>query len=91
MSDNHCKDCCCARSWTALGITEYTGKAIPEHIEELRAVRDSWHEAYVKARNDLLTATALLEGMCNGLDFMPDRVAEFLHRTTVPTSGSLPK
>lgn len=32
----HCKDCCCARSWEALGITKYTGKSIPEHIEELR-------------------------------------------------------
>lgn len=32
----HCKDCCCARSWAALGITKYTGKSIPEHIEELR-------------------------------------------------------
>lgn len=32
----HCHDCCCARSWKALGVTEYTGKSIPEHIEELR-------------------------------------------------------
>lgn len=32
----HCKDCCCAKSWVALGITEYTGKSIPEHIEELK-------------------------------------------------------
>jgi len=35
--EEHCKDCCCARSWKALGITEYTGKSIPEHIEELRS------------------------------------------------------
>ena len=33
---NHCVDCCCAQSWKALGITEYTGKSIPEHIKELR-------------------------------------------------------
>lgn len=33
----HCKDCCCARSWAALGITEYTGKSIPEHIKSLHA------------------------------------------------------
>lgn len=32
----HCKDCCCARSWESLGITEYTGKSIPEHIKEIR-------------------------------------------------------
>jgi hypothetical protein len=31
---NHCRDCCCARSWKALGITAYTGRAIPEHIED---------------------------------------------------------
>ena len=36
MSENHCVDCCCARSWKALGIVSYTGKSIPEHIEELR-------------------------------------------------------
>lgn len=34
--ENHCKDCCCAESWKALGIKEYTGKSIPEHIAELR-------------------------------------------------------
>ena len=36
VGDNHCKDCCCARSWEALGITAYTGRSIPEHIEALR-------------------------------------------------------
>jgi hypothetical protein len=35
--NEHCKDCCCARSWAALGITEHTGKSIPEHIASLRA------------------------------------------------------
>jgi hypothetical protein len=34
----HCKDCCCARSWQALGVTDYTGMSIPEHIERLRAL-----------------------------------------------------
>lgn len=33
--ENHCRDCCCARSWKALGITDYTGRAIPEHIEDI--------------------------------------------------------
>ena len=36
--DEHCKDCCCAKAWEALGITEYTGKSIPEHILELKAL-----------------------------------------------------
>ena len=36
IGDNHCVDCCCARSWTALGVSEYDGKSIPEHITILR-------------------------------------------------------
>jgi hypothetical protein len=40
----HCKDCCCARCWKALGITEYTGKSIPEHIDALRAEVEHWRK-----------------------------------------------
>ncbi len=40
----HCKDCCCARSWKALGIARYTGKSIPEHISELRSEIDRLKE-----------------------------------------------
>lgn len=36
--DNHCHDCCCARSWTALRVTQFDGKSIPEHIDDLRRV-----------------------------------------------------
>ena len=36
LEGRHCADCCCDKSWKALGITEYTGKSIPEHIAELR-------------------------------------------------------
>jgi hypothetical protein len=36
LEENHCKDCCCAQTWKALGITGYTGRSIPEHIIELR-------------------------------------------------------
>lgn len=39
-SAEHCKDCCCARSWKALGISRYTGKSIPEHITELKSRAD---------------------------------------------------
>jgi hypothetical protein len=39
--EEHCKDCCCARAWKALGITEYTGLSIPEHIEQLRKQLDA--------------------------------------------------
>ena len=34
-AQGHCKDCCCAQIWAALGITKYTGKSLVEHIEEL--------------------------------------------------------
>ncbi len=34
--EKHCRDCCCARSWEALGVTESTGMSIPEHIQQLR-------------------------------------------------------
>ena len=29
---DHCVDCCCARSWQALGDPEYDGRGIEEHI-----------------------------------------------------------
>ena len=32
----HCKDCCCAKSWEALGIKEFTGLSIPEEIQKLK-------------------------------------------------------
>ena len=50
---SHCKDCCCARSWEALGITEYTGLSIPEHIERLTTERD-------EARKEVAALRALL-------------------------------
>jgi hypothetical protein len=37
----HCRDCCCARSWEALGITTYTSLSIPEHIRLLREQLDA--------------------------------------------------
>ena len=46
--ENHCKDCCCARSWKALGIYEYTGKSIVEHIEDLRSQLDAYKAALEK-------------------------------------------
>lgn len=35
LNTNHCIDCCCAKSWEALGKKDYTGKSIPEEIEKL--------------------------------------------------------
>jgi len=33
---NHCEDCCCAKSWEALGIAQYTNRSIPEEIFRLK-------------------------------------------------------
>ena len=44
--ESHCKDCCCSRVWKALGVTGYTGKAIPEHIEELLQAAKELAEAF---------------------------------------------
>lgn len=41
---SHCKDCCCARSWDALGITEFTGLSIPEHIRIFREALEQLEE-----------------------------------------------
>lgn len=54
----HCKDCCCARSWKALGITEFTGKSIPEHIEELQA-----ENARLKIEKYMLIVPSYMRGM----------------------------
>jgi hypothetical protein len=64
---NHCKDCCCARSWEALGVTTYTGMSIVEHIEQLVAQRDALHAqdvALVAVLKRLIDADERVE-MCN--------------------------
>ena len=68
VAENHCWDCCCARSWKALGIEHTTGKSIPEHIEilsrkaalcgrmagELRRLRDIVSPMDVESIDELL-------------------------------------
>ncbi len=55
MDENHCVDCCCAQSWKALGITQYTGKSIPEHIAALAASHEKLVEALRAARKYVVT------------------------------------
>lgn len=45
-NDGHCKDCCCAQAWEALGVTEYTGESIPEYIKKTVAERDEAQKNY---------------------------------------------
>lgn len=62
MMDNHCKDCCCAQSWEALGITTYTGQSIPEHIAAQRATIQQL-EARVKELDGLVVKWIYLTDM----------------------------
>lgn len=70
VSINHCTDCCCARSWKALGITRYTGLSIPEHIEKMRkaleqiAAGDGYYGA--QAHEYKLIAKAALAEVSHG-------------------------
>lgn len=43
-ASDHCKDCCCAKAWGALGVSEYDGKSIAEHITELRFKNQELHK-----------------------------------------------
>jgi hypothetical protein len=54
--NTHCHDCCCAQSWIALGVTEYTGLSIPEHIEQLISQRNgcAFDYAAMKIERDAL-------------------------------------
>lgn len=74
LERNHCKDCCCARSWEALGITAYTGMSIPEHIEELKqtaarvaeleqAIREAPHPYWCGSQGN--GVSVLSERYCN--------------------------
>jgi hypothetical protein len=62
----HCKDCCCARSWEALGITEYTGRSIPEEIERLQGVLDAALKRCRKTLDD--TRGYPIWSMCGGAE-----------------------
>ena len=54
----HCKDCCCAKSWEALGISEYTGKSIPEEIASLRAALEAREGELEEAKETIATLRA---------------------------------
>ena len=80
MTDEHCKDCCCARSWKALGITEYTGRAIPEHIESLRA-------RLTEAENLLRECQEELDFEHTNCELLDAGISIFLDGASVPTTA----
>ena len=57
----HCTDCCCAQSWKALGIDEYTGKSIPEEITHLREWMIKNRDAATELQYQLDDATKEIE------------------------------
>lgn len=57
----HCVDCCCARSWEALGISEYTGKSIPEEITHLREWMSKNRDAATELQYQLDEATTRIK------------------------------
>jgi Protein of unknown function (DUF2384) len=79
MNENHCVDCCCARSWKALGISEYTGKSIPEHIRELRDEVSNDHieflQKWMRTSNPMFGNSEPIEMLRAGLGH---KVAKFL-------------
>ncbi len=66
--DEHCKDCCCARSWAALGITEYTGHSIPEHIRMLREEVERLRESAVPDLVNALRAAVEVIGTWHNME-----------------------
>ena len=76
IGDNHCVDCCCARSWTALGVSEYDGKSIPEHITILRErIAALERHGYVVAMRLMQSEVRLDDAEQAGLDAFITKVA----------------
>ena len=76
LETGHCKDCCCAQSWVALGITERTGLSIPEEIENLRSEIKRL-QAVVDDRNE---AIGVFQEVVERLQDKVARLDTLLHR-----------
>ena len=68
LAAGHCRDCCCARSWEALGITEYDGRSIPEHIAALRQRIAALRAERDALRHVVAAADAMHEAWYDGKD-----------------------
>lgn len=67
--ENHCVDCCCARSWKALGIDNYTGKSIPEEITTLRQQLNKAVEI-MKTHHHTMDSRVIQECQCKFCKFV---------------------
>ena len=61
-----CADCCCARVWAALGITDRTDHSAYEHVEMLKAERDRLAAALL--RRPPLAVMLAVEVLCNHVE-----------------------
>ena len=57
---NHCRDCCCAQSWAALGVTKYDRASIPEHILALKQRADELEAALREVHSRYILGGAML-------------------------------
>jgi hypothetical protein len=71
LREGHCDDCCCARSWDALGIIQMDGKSIPEHIAALRARMEDV-EGMGRIMHELWTRTKRAQGFHHPKEFHAD-------------------
>lgn len=53
LENGHCRDCCCARAWNALGIYEFSGASIPEEIDKLKAEIKRLRDEVEQLKKDL--------------------------------------
>ena len=79
---SHCKDCCCARSWKALGVTAYGGKSIAEHIEALRAANAELTRENEKQRVEISNLGERMAGRQECIDELRAKLADS-EKTTV--------
>ena len=76
----HCTDCCCAQSWKALGIDEYTGKSIPEEITHVREWMIKNRDVATELQYQLDDATKEIEQLRAECEAVPLRRNEIINK-----------
>jgi hypothetical protein len=85
---NHCKDCCCARSWEALGVQSYTGQSIPEHITTLRAELQQAREEIGRLKDGSKKYKILCDALSNSEHNCLPKCDSYGHEDKCPVAES---